>query len=158
MVSYVPTCGLFRHLPFCVFIVCLSLCSLLEFSSSSGCVSRLFSLSQFKFLVSFSVHIIPALKLSFEFSPAWEACILVPMLPCLLQRYMTVTVTDSFPLPCIEDSINSIGAAKYIAKLDLLKGYWQVPLTSGASEVSAFVTPDHFFCSILWWLSECAMH
>lgn len=28
--------------------------------------------------------------------------------------------------------------------LNLLKGYWQVPLTDRASEISAFVTPDNF--------------
>ena len=32
----------------------------------------------------------------------------------------------------------------FIAKLDLLKGYWQVPLTTRASDISSFVTPDHF--------------
>lgn len=44
----------------------------------------------------------------------------------------------------MEDSIDSIGPAVFITKLDLLKGYWQVPLTSRASDISAFVTPDHF--------------
>ncbi|KAF7649319.1 hypothetical protein LDENG_00143470, partial [Lucifuga dentata] len=34
--------------------------------------------------------------------------------------------------------------SKFVTKLDLLKGYWQVPLTPRASEISAFVTPDHF--------------
>lgn len=29
-------------------------------------------------------------------------------------------------------------------KLDLLKGYWQVPLTERACQISAFVTPDCF--------------
>ncbi len=35
---------------------------------------------------------------------------------------------------------------EYLLKngLDLLKGYWQVPLTARASEISAFVTPDSF--------------
>lgn len=37
-----------------------------------------------------------------------------------------------------------IGPAVHITKLDLLKGYWQVPLTSRASNISAFVTPDNF--------------
>lgn len=32
----------------------------------------------------------------------------------------------------------------YVSKLDLLKGYWQVPLTERASEISAFVTLDEF--------------
>ena len=31
-----------------------------------------------------------------------------------------------------------------MTKLDLLKGYWQVPLTPHASEMSGFVTPDEF--------------
>lgn len=44
----------------------------------------------------------------------------------------------------MEDCIDSIGPAKFITKLDLLKGYWQVPLTTRASDISAFVIPDHF--------------
>lgn len=44
----------------------------------------------------------------------------------------------------MEDCIDSIGPATFIIKLDLLKGYWQVPLTPKASEISAFVTPDNF--------------
>lgn len=40
--------------------------------------------------------------------------------------------------------MDRIGAARYITKLDLLKGYWQLPLTDRASEISAFVTPDNF--------------
>lgn len=38
---------------------------------------------------------------------------------------------------------------KYVTKLDLLKGYWQVPLTC-ASEISAFITPDQFLqCTVM---------
>ncbi|XP_068212146.1 uncharacterized protein [Palaemon carinicauda] len=33
------------------------------------------------------------------------------------------TKNDSFPLPCIEDCLDQIGPAKFITKLDLLKGY-----------------------------------
>lgn len=32
----------------------------------------------------------------------------------------------------------------FVRKLDLLKGYWQIPLTPHASQISAFVTPDSF--------------
>lgn len=39
----------------------------------------------------------------------------------------------------MEDCIDSIGPAKFTTKLDLLKGYWQVPLTPRASDIS-----DHF--------------
>ncbi len=44
----------------------------------------------------------------------------------------------------MEDCVDNLGSARYVSKLDLLKGYWQVPLTSRASEISAFVTPDSF--------------
>ena len=33
----------------------------------------------------------------------------------------------------------------YVSKFELLKGYWQVPLTDWAKEISAFVTPDGLF-------------
>ncbi len=32
----------------------------------------------------------------------------------------------------------------FVSKLDLLKGYCQVPFTERASQISAFVTPDYF--------------
>uniref|UniRef100_A0A3B3BUU0 Gypsy retrotransposon integrase-like protein 1 n=1 Tax=Oryzias melastigma TaxID=30732 RepID=A0A3B3BUU0_ORYME len=78
--------------------------------------------------------------------------------PCLLEikkngspRFCTdyrkvnaVTVPDAHPLPLIDDCIDEIGPATFVTKLDMLKGYWQVPLTKHASDVSAFVTPDYF--------------
>lgn len=78
--------------------------------------------------------------------------------PCLVEaksdgspRFITdfrkvnaVTIQDSYPLPRMEDCVDNLGTAKYVRKLDLLKGYWQVPLTDRASKIAAFVTPDHF--------------
>jgi hypothetical protein len=79
--------------------------------------------------------------------------------PCLLvpksdgtSRFVTdfrlinaVTKTDSFPIPRVEACIDQVGSCKYITKLDLLKGYWQVPLTERAREISALVTPDGLY-------------
>lgn len=55
-----------------------------------------------------------------------------------------ITTPDSFPLPRMDNCVDRVGSAKYVTKLDLLKDYWQVPLTQHASEISAFITPDHF--------------
>ncbi len=44
----------------------------------------------------------------------------------------------------MEDCVDDVGSARFVTKLDLLKGYWQVPLTERAAEISAFVTPDNF--------------
>lgn len=83
-------------------------------------------------------------------SPWSSPCLLAPKSDgtprfCTDYRKLNaVTVPDSFPLPRMEDCIDSVGPSKFITKLDLLKGYWQVPLTPRASDVSAFVTPDDF--------------
>ena len=45
-------------------------------------------------------------------------------------------------IPRIDDCIDRVGHAKYVSKIDLLNGYWQVPLTEGTKCVSAFVTPN----------------
>ena len=66
------------------------------------------------------------------------------------RKLNAVTKPDSFPLPRIEDCIDEVGAAKFVTKLDLLKGYWQVLLTERAREVSAFITPKGLFSYVIW--------
>ncbi len=43
------------------------------------------------------------------------------------------------------DCTDRIGTAKYVSTFDMLKGYWQVPLTERAREISAFVTPSGLY-------------
>ena len=56
-----------------------------------------------------------------------------------------MTKSDSYPIPRVDDCIDQIGHAQYISKPNLLKGYWQVPLTERAKEILAFVTPDGLY-------------
>ena len=56
-----------------------------------------------------------------------------------------ITCGDSYPLPRIDDIIDSIGQATYVTKLDMLKGYYQIKLSEKARKISAFVTPDGLF-------------
>ena len=91
-------------------------------------------------------------NLAIPSSSAWSSpCLLVPksdgsMRFCTDYRKVNnVTVADSYPLPRMEDCVDRVGAAKFVTKLDLLKGYWQVPLTERASNISAFVTPDGLY-------------
>ena len=82
----------------------------------------------------------------------WSSpCILVPK-PDGSFRYCTdfhklnaVTKSDSFSIPRIDYCIDKIGHAKFVSKLDLLKGFWQVPLTERAKKLSAFVTPKGLY-------------
>lgn len=80
-------------------------------------------------------------------SPWSSPCIVICKPDGVSYRFCTdyrkvneLTVTDSYPLPRIEDCIDQIGKCKYVTKFDLLKGYWQVPLTDRAKLVSACVT------------------
>ena len=82
----------------------------------------------------------------------WSSpCILVPkpdgtFRMCTDYRKVnSVTKTDSFPVPRMDDCIDNIGQAKYVTKFDLLKGLWPIPLTDRAKEISAFVTPDGLY-------------
>ena len=82
----------------------------------------------------------------------WSSpCILVPK-PDKSFRFCTdyrkvnyVTKTDSYPIPRMDDCIDKIGNAKYVTKFDLLKGYWQIPLTERAKRISAFATPTGLY-------------
>ena len=82
----------------------------------------------------------------------WSSpCILVPkpdgtFRMCTDYRKVnSVTKTDSIPVPRMDDCIDNIGQAKYVTKFDLLKGFWQIPLTDRAKEISAFVTSDGLY-------------
>lgn len=52
-----------------------------------------------------------------------------------------MTVPDSYPIPRIDDLVDAVGQSRFLTKIDLLKGYYQVPLTKSAQLISAFVTP-----------------
>ena len=64
---------------------------------------------------------------------------------CDYRKLNNFTVPDAFPLPRVETLIDSLGAAKYLTKLDLSRGYWQVPLDQKASQLSSFITPFGLF-------------
>lgn len=86
----------------------------------------------------------------YSHSPWSSPCLLVPKADgtfrfCTDYRKVnSVTVPDSYPLPRMEDCIDNLGSAKFVTKLDLLKGFWQIPLSPRAAQISAFVTPDNF--------------
>ena len=52
-----------------------------------------------------------------------------------------VTKPDAYLLPRMEDCVDQVSSAQFVSKFDLLKGYWQVPLSERAREISAFITP-----------------
>ena len=56
------------------------------------------------------------------------------------RRLNSVTKKDVYPLPRIDDIIDTLGEAKYFTTLDLTSGYWQVELDPTYRAKSAFAT------------------
>ena len=54
-----------------------------------------------------------------------------------------ITVPDRYPLPAIGDMISGLGGVKYFTTLDLVRGYYQMPVEETSREFTAFSTPRH---------------
>jgi len=56
-----------------------------------------------------------------------------------------VTKKDQFPLPRIDDLLDTFGKAKYFSTLDLASGYWQVEIKPEDREKTAFITNEGLY-------------
>ena len=61
------------------------------------------------------------------------------------RRVNAVSRKDAFPIPDIQDALDSLKGSRHFATLDLLSGYWQLPMTDRAKERSAFCTRRGLF-------------
>ena len=62
-----------------------------------------------------------------------------------LPPFETVTVPDCYPLPNISDFISRISTSTVFTKLDLHKGYYQVPINEDDIQKTAIITPFGMF-------------
>ena len=56
-----------------------------------------------------------------------------------------VTEKDSYPLPRIDDSLDTLAGAQWFSTLDLASGYWQVEVADQDRPKAAFVTNQGLF-------------
>ena len=56
-----------------------------------------------------------------------------------------ITKRDAYPLPRIDEILDSLGKAKWFTSLDLASGYWQVEMNETDREKTAFVTKQGIF-------------
>lgn len=62
--------------------------------------------------------------------------------PCIDYRKLNaITKTKLFPIPNVKAFIERVSAAQYVSTLDLVCGFWQVPLTENASQLATFMIP-----------------
>ena len=55
------------------------------------------------------------------------------------------TVRDVYPLPRITDTLHLLGGKRYFTSLDLLSGFFQIPLSEEAKLKTAFITPSGLY-------------
>ena len=56
------------------------------------------------------------------------------------QRLNHVTQKDSYPLPRVDETLETLAGMQYFSTLDLKSGYWQVEMAPEDKEKTAFVT------------------
>ncbi len=61
--------------------------------------------------------------------------------PCNYSRLNLVTTPDTYPLPNIQDLLARLHGCSIFCKLDLGKGYYQIPVQEGDVHKTAVITP-----------------
>lgn len=61
------------------------------------------------------------------------------------RRLNTITRKDAYPLPRVDDTLDTLSGSKWFSTLDLISGYWQVEMSSSDKEKTAFCTHEGLF-------------
>ncbi|CAM4850973.1 unnamed protein product, partial [Rotaria magnacalcarata] len=61
------------------------------------------------------------------------------------RKLNSVTIRDAYPIPRIDDTLDSLQEAKFVSTLNLRSGYWQVEMDKNSREKTAFVTHKGLF-------------
>ena len=61
------------------------------------------------------------------------------------RKLNAVTQKDAYPLPRIDDMLDTLSGSKSFSTLDLISGYWQVEVNKEDREKTAFCTHEGLF-------------
>ncbi|UYV82700.1 hypothetical protein LAZ67_22000606 [Cordylochernes scorpioides] len=61
------------------------------------------------------------------------------------RRLYKITKRDVYPLPNIDDALESLAGSSYFSPMDLRSGYWQTEVDEKDREKLAFITPDGLY-------------
>ena len=53
-----------------------------------------------------------------------------------------VTIFDPEPMPNPDQLFSKLSSSNFFSKIDMTKGYWQIPLSENSKNLTAFLTPD----------------
>ena len=52
------------------------------------------------------------------------------------------TFSLSYPMPSLDSLVTGLAKSHYLSTLDMKSGFWQLPMTREASQISSFSTPS----------------
>ena len=61
------------------------------------------------------------------------------------KKLNAVTKVDAYPLPRIDDLLDSLGGATWFSTIDLASGFWQISMHEEDIEKTAFITPSGLY-------------
>ena len=61
------------------------------------------------------------------------------------RKVNTVTRKDAYPLPRVDDTLDTLSGSTWFSTIDLKSGYWQVEMTPNDREKTAFCTQEGLF-------------
>ena len=61
------------------------------------------------------------------------------------RKINSMTVKDSFPLPCVQQAVNSFHGAQYFCSLDLCSGFYQIAMDEKSRQKTAFATQSGLY-------------
>ena len=61
------------------------------------------------------------------------------------RKLNSVTKKDAYPIPRIDDTLDTLAGSCWFSTLDLVSGYWQVEMSQKDREKTAFCLPDGLF-------------
>ena len=57
------------------------------------------------------------------------------------KKLNAITIKDKFPLPRIDDCLDSLAGKHIISTLDCFAGYWQIPIAESTRDFTSFISP-----------------
>ena len=61
------------------------------------------------------------------------------------RKVNSITTKDAYPLPQIDQMMDSLGNAKWFSSMDLTSGYWQINMDQNSKAKTAFVSREGLF-------------
>ena len=76
---------------------------------------------------------------------------------CIDFRHLNQMTKDAFPLPQMQETMESMVGARHFSCMDLKSGFWQVKMVEQSRQYTAFTIGSIVFADAVW-LVQCASH